>query len=61
VNIPVKLYSGSQSLTLDLDMLHSKDLAPIRFARVCREDGKEIPRGEIVKGYENTARTTTSC
>lgn len=52
VNIPVKLYSGSQSHTLDLDMLHSKDLSPIRYARVCREDGKEIPWDEIVKGYE---------
>lgn len=52
VNIPVKLYSGTQSHTLDLDMLHSKDLSPIRYARVCREDGKEIPWDEIVKGYE---------
>ena len=43
VNIPVKLYSGSESHSLDLDMLHSKDLSPIRFARVCRDDGKEVP------------------
>ncbi len=52
VNIPVKLYSASQSHSLNLDMLHSKDLSPIRYARVCREDGKEIPWDEIVKGYE---------
>lgn len=52
VNIPVKLYSGSESSGLDFDMLHSKDLSPIRFARVCREDGKEVPWDEIVKGYE---------
>lgn len=52
VNIPVKLYSGSESHSLDLDMLHSKDLSPIRFARVCRDDGKEVPWDEIVKGYE---------
>ena len=52
VNIPVKLYSASESHTLDLAMLHSKDLSPIRFARVCREDGKEVPWEEIVKGYE---------
>ena len=52
VNIPVKLYSGSVSHSLDLDMLHSKDLSPIRYARVCREDGKEVPWDEIVKGYE---------
>jgi DNA end-binding protein Ku len=52
VNIPVKLYSASESHSLDLDMLHAKDLSPIRFARVCRDDGKEVPWDEIVKGYE---------
>ncbi|MEX0618661.1 MAG: Ku protein [Pseudohongiellaceae bacterium] len=52
VNIAVKLYSGSQSHKLDLDMLHSKDLSPIRYARVCRKDGEEVPWDEIVKGYE---------
>ena len=52
VNIPVKLYSGSESHSLNLDMLHAKDLSPIRFARVCREDGKEVAWEDIVKGYE---------
>jgi DNA end-binding protein Ku len=53
VNIPVKMYSGSESHDgLDLTMLHKRDHAPIRYARVCRKDGKEIPYDEIVKGYE---------
>ena len=52
VNIPVKLYSGSQNNTLDLDMLRRGDLCPVRYARVCRDDGKEIPWEDIVKGYE---------
>jgi len=33
-------------------MLHAKDKGRIRYARVCRQDGKEIPYDEIVKGYE---------
>jgi DNA end-binding protein Ku len=33
-------------------MLHKKDHEPIRYARICREDGKEVPWDEIVKGYE---------
>lgn len=53
VNIPVKMYSGSQSHSgLDLAMLHKKDKSPIRYARVCRKDGEEIPYDEIVKGFE---------
>lgn len=52
VNIPVKLYNGTQSVSLDLDMLHKKDLSPIRYARVCKEEGDEVPYDEIVKGYE---------
>lgn len=52
VNIPVKLYSATGENKLDFDMLHEEDLSPIRYARVCRADGKEIPYQEIVKGYE---------
>ncbi|HET9850784.1 MAG TPA: Ku protein [Candidatus Saccharimonadales bacterium] len=53
VNIPVKMYSGSESRAgLDLHMLHKADSSPIRYARICRRDGKEIPYDEIVKGYE---------
>lgn len=53
VNIPVAMYSGSESRHgIDLDMLHKKDHAPIRYARVCREDGKEVAWDDIVKGYQ---------
>src|SRR4051794_38753060 len=53
VIIPVKMYSGSQAREgLHLNMLHKADHAPIRYARICRQDGKEIPYDEIVKGYE---------
>jgi DNA end-binding protein Ku len=33
-------------------MLHKADHSPIRYARICRHDGKEIPYEDIVKGYE---------
>ncbi len=52
INIPVKLYSASVQQSLDLDMLHKGDLEPIKYARVCRKDGEEVPWDEIVKGYE---------
>lgn len=52
VTIPVRLFSGSESHSLDLDMLRKDDLCPVKYARVCRSDGKEIPYEDIVKGYE---------
>lgn len=52
VNIPVKMYSALEPKELSFNFLHKEDLSPIRFARVCRRDGKEIPFEEIVRGYE---------
>ena len=53
VNIPVKLYSAAEDRAgIDLHMLHSVDQAPIRYVRVCSQDGQEVPFADIVKGYE---------
>ncbi len=53
VNIPVRLYSGvNPHQGIDQDMLHKDDHSPIRYARICRKDGEEIPWNDIVKGYE---------
>lgn len=52
VNIPVSMYSASVQRELKFKLLHKKDLSEIRYARICKEDGKEIPWDEIVKGYE---------
>jgi len=47
------MYSGSNHREgIDLDMLHKDDHAPIRYARICRKDGEEVPWNDIVKGYE---------
>lgn len=52
VNIPINLYTGAESPSLHLTMLHKADLSPIRYAKICKEEGKEIPYQEIVKGFE---------
>ncbi|MEO8447583.1 MAG: Ku protein [bacterium] len=52
VNIPVRMYSATQSQALDLDMLRKDDHCKVYFKRVCRDDGKEIPYEDIVKGYK---------
>jgi DNA end-binding protein Ku len=52
VNIPVKLYSATESSSLDLDMLDKKDNSNIRFKRVNEKTGKEVQWANIVKGYK---------
>jgi DNA end-binding protein Ku len=53
VNIPVRMFSGVHPREgIDLDMLHKEDGSPIRYARICRKDGEEVPWEDIVKGYE---------
>ncbi|HMH21678.1 MAG TPA: Ku protein [Puia sp.] len=52
VNIPIKMYSGTQESDLDLDMLDKKDLSNIKFKRVNEHTGKEVAWGNIVKGYK---------
>lgn len=52
INIPVRLYSASKTRDLKFKMLHKKDLGEIRYARICKLDGKEVAWEDIVKGYE---------
>lgn len=50
--IPVNLYTAVSSVTIDLDLLSKKDLAPIRYARIDKVTGKEVPWKDVVKGYQ---------
>lgn len=52
VNIPIKMYSASESRRIDLDMLDSKDHARIRYQRVNEKSGKEVEWKDIVKGFK---------
>lgn len=52
VNIPVKLYSATESSNINLDMLDKKDHSNIKFKRVSEKTGKEIEWANIVKGYK---------
>jgi DNA end-binding protein Ku len=52
VNIPVKIFSGVQDSSLDLDMLDKKDHSNIRFQRVSEKTGKEVAWENIVRGYK---------
>lgn len=52
VNIPVKLYSATESSNLNLDMLDKKDHSHIKYLRINEKTGKEVTWANIVKGYK---------
>jgi DNA end-binding protein Ku len=52
INIPVKLYPATQEKNIDFDYLHKKDLSPVRYAKVCEKEEKEISYKDLVRGYE---------
>jgi DNA end-binding protein Ku len=52
IYIPIRLYNASQDQSLDFNLLRRGDLCRIRYARVCKETGEEVPYEDIVRGYE---------
>lgn len=52
VNIPIRIFSATESSTLDLDMLDKRDHANIRFQRVNESTGRKVEWGDIIKGYK---------
>ena len=52
VNIPVALYPAETSNSLDFDLLDKRDFAPIKYQRINKHTGEEVPWDQIVKGYE---------
>jgi DNA end-binding protein Ku len=52
VNVPIKLYSATESKTVSFHELHEKDKARIEHRRFCSKEDKEVPYEEVVKGYE---------
>jgi DNA end-binding protein Ku len=53
INIPVKLYSASESRGgIHLNMVRKSDLSPIGYKKVAKNDNQEVTFGEVVKAYE---------
>ena len=52
VGVPVKLYSATEDKALRFRERHVTDAGAIEHRRVCVQEGREVPYGEIVKGFE---------
>ena len=52
VTIPVRLYRATTSRRPRFRQLRRTDHSPIRYRKVAEADGEEVPREDIVRGYE---------
>src|SRR4051812_29059476 len=52
VNIPVKVYTAVREERVAFHLLHDQDKVRLKQKMICPEDGKEVHREHMVKGYE---------
>lgn len=52
VHVPVGLYPASQDSGIDFDWIDKRSMDPVGYKRVNKRTGKEIDRGDIVKGIK---------
>lgn len=55
VNIQIEVLSASHLKETPFKLLHKIDLSPIRYARICKKENKEVSWNDIVKGYQKSA------
>src|SRR4051794_25157574 len=52
VDVPVKLYTATESKSVSFHQVHARDGARVEHRRVCSKEDKEVPYKQVVKGYE---------
>src|SRR5205809_8069943 len=52
VNIPVKLYTAVREERVAFHLLHDQDKVRLKQKMVCPQDGTEVHREHMVRGFE---------
>ena len=52
VNVPVRMFTATESKELRFHFLHKGDLAPIGYDKVRKDTGEPVNDAEIVRGFE---------
>lgn len=52
VNIPIRLYTATESKSLRFNLLHKLCHTPVKYQKVCPHCERELTPEEIVRGYE---------
>ena len=52
VTIPIQLFPATQRQEISFHLLHEPDQSRIRYSKVCAEENREVPDGEIIRAFE---------
>jgi DNA end-binding protein Ku len=52
VQVPIKVYSATESKTVHFHEVHLKDSSRIEHRRICPREDKEVAYDDVVKGFE---------
>lgn len=52
VSLPIKLFTAARAESISFNQLHKKDHSRVKYKIFCAAEDVEIPRADIVKGYE---------
>jgi DNA end-binding protein Ku len=52
VNVPVKLYTATESKTVHFREVHARDGAKIEHRRICPKEEREVDYKDILRGFE---------
>jgi DNA end-binding protein Ku len=56
LTLPMRLYSGTQSIAPKFVLLHAEDHSPIARINKCKKDGEELHPKDIVKAVEHNGK-----
>jgi DNA end-binding protein Ku len=54
IPVEVKVYSATEDHTIHFHQVHAADGERLKQRRVCAKEGREVPYGQIVKGYQRS-------
>ena len=52
VNVPVRMFTATESKELRFHFLHRGDLAPIGYDKIRKDTGESVDEDEIIRGFE---------
>lgn len=57
VNAPVAMYAAISEQDLHFHLVHTSDMSPIGYQKVCKKEDKPVPEDEIARSFDLNGKT----